>query len=545
MLITVQVVHLSVLYVVVFQMLGNLVVETVYPAAGLYHERDWLTSRNENRWRSLCDAWEISQTFRALMGEKVFMERFEGERFRETSEGEEFRELCEWEEFMEPCEWEDIMGEREWEEFREPSEGEEFRKLCEGQVFREARAWPVFAGSRPEGLCVEDGWGHGHVDIDMMLLFGCDLGVYVVAPGQQPPRRATLLYTPQQCPPAYTRLQVLHKDRLLRAIAECNTHRDNLSVSDPNVQKCVVSDEGGRLWLHSQHTLEVIQGKSAEAISGPAGQSADGLIDNVSSLVCSGPHPAMASYKERTRKHWPSPALLKDLMKQPMILVMVGPKDAQDSYLMFRVSWSALELILIASLGLWLKQGYVCFKYTVKSLLKSLRPKDSAREGRSQVGSYHLKTVFLRHLEEHPPQQEGSPFQLMLDLCQDLQHYLLMGCLPHYFLPECDLLRTVGEEERQYALQAVGQVIADPLVVILNSTSEPEEIYGPDHSPDDLIHCFRDLSSLPSCPERFERLQRRLRHLDNHREGLHRRELERAEGEVSGRPGLVRLADYL
>ena len=421
---------------------------------------------------------------------------------------------------------------------------EGLRLLGEGEWFRWARGRVLWAGSRPEGLCVDEHWGHGEADRDIMVLIGDDLGVYVLPPRQQPPEDATLVYTPHQCPPAYTRLQVLHKDRLLRAIVR---DRSYLSVSAPEVQQCVVS-EGGRLWLHSRHTLEAMQSSHIEAISGPAGQRGGGLYEDVTSLVCSGPHPAMASYKERTRKHWPSPALLDALMQQPMILVMVGPKDAQDSYLMFRVSWSALELILISSLGLWLKQGYVCFKYTVKSVLRALRPKDSAREGRSQVGSYHLKTVFLRHLEEHPPQQEGSPFQLMLDLCQDLQHYLLMGCLPHYFLPECDLLRMVGEEEKQYALQAVGQVIADPIVAILNSPSEPQHIYGPYHSPDDLIRCFREVSSPPSCPERRECLRLLLRRLDDHREGLHREQLGRDESSghrVSGRPGLVRLADYL
>ena len=417
------------------------------------------------------------------------------------------------------------------------------RELSDGESFRGVDGGALSAGSLAEGVTLEDRWGHGRADRDIMWLCGCDLGVYVLSPGQQPPDDATLVYTPQQCPPAYTRLQVLRKDRLVGAIVRCSD-RSNLPSSAPEVQQCVLI-EGGRLWLHSRHTLEVMQGRYTEAISGPAGLSDEGLIEEVFSLVCSGPHPAMASYKERPRKHWPSPALLDAIMQQPMILVMVGPKDAQDSYLMFRISWSPLEIMLISSLDLWLKQGYVCFKYTVKSVLRALRPNDSAREGRSQIGSYHLKTVFLRHLEEHPPQQEGSPFQLMLDLCQDLQHYLLMGCLPHYFLPECDLLRAMGEEERQYALQAVGQVIADLLKAILLSPSELNDIYG-GHSPDDLIRCFREVSSLPSCPERRERLQQLLRRLDDHREGLHREQLK-SDGSlgVSGRPGLARLADYL
>ena len=414
------------------------------------------------------------------------------------------------------------------------------KELGEGVSFHKVYSERFIAGSQAEGLAIK-GWGHGVADKDIMYLCGGDLAVHVLPLGQQPPEDATLVYTPDGCPPAYCRLQVLHRDRLLRAIIRISPRFR--SVSAPEVQQCVFS-EGGRLWLHSRHTLEAIQGSDTEAISGPAGQWPGGLYEYVDCLVCSGPHPAMASYKERTRKHWPSPALLDALMQQPMLLVMVGPKDAQDSYLMFRVSWSPLEITLISSLALWLKQGYVCFKYTVKSVLNSLRPKDSVGDGRSRVGSFHLKTVFLRHLEEHPPQQEGSPFQLMLDLCQDLQHYLLIGCLPHYFFPECDLLRTVVEEERQCALQAVGKVIADPLLTIIYSPSKPGVIYG-DQSPDDLIRFFADVSSQPSCPERRQGLQRLLCRLDDHREGLHRGQLEEDEGRVSGRPGLVKLTDYL
>ena len=421
---------------------------------------------------------------------------------------------------------------------------ERLTELSEGESFHWVNGGGLTAGSRAEGLAVEVNWGHGIVDVDTMLPCGGDLAVHILSPGQQPPKEATLVYTPHKCPPAYSCLQVLHQDRLMKAIFE-RIRRPYQSVSAHRIQKCVFS-EGGRLWLHSRHLLEVMQTSHTEAVSGPAGQLAGGLLENVYSLVCSGPHPAMVSYEKRAReKHWPSPALLGTLMKQPMLLVMVGPKDTQDSYLMFRVSWSNLELLLISTLATWLKQGYVCFKYTVKAFLKSPRPDDSSRDGRSRVGSYHLKTVFLRHLEEHPPQQEGSPFQLMLDLCQALRHYLLMECLPHYFLPECDLLQTVGNEERQDALQAVHRVIADPLVAILLSPSHPEIIYG-DQSPYDLIRWFRDVPSLQSCPERRRDLQWLFCYLDNHREGLHQRQLEKdGRNEISERPGLVRLADYL
>ena len=63
----------------------------------------------------------------------------------------------------------------------------------------------------------------------------------------------------------------------------------------------------------------------------------------------------------------------------------------------------------------------------------------------------------------------------MLDLWQDLQHYLMMGCLSPYILPECNLLWMMGAEEKQYAFKALGEVTANPLVAILNSPSEPKD----------------------------------------------------------------------
>ena len=251
----------------------------------------------------------------------------------------------------------------------------------------------------------------------------------------------------------------------------------------------------------------------------------------------------MATYMQRPRKYWPSSEQITSFLKQPILLVMLGPKGAQDSHLQFRVSWSHLEISLISTLPLWVKQGYVCFKYTIKSALASLRTRneDAITDGRSRVGSYHLKTVLLRYLEEHPPSQEGSPFQLMLDLCQDRQHYVVMGCLPYYFLPDCHLLCTVGFEERHYGLQTLRLAIEDPLVAILRCPSEPQDILG-NTSPDDLMCCFRVVSSRSSSSQGCKDLQRLLCTLGEHREGLHRKQLEK-DGHWRATGQLVRLAD--
>ena len=419
------------------------------------------------------------------------------------------------------------------------------RKLAEGAALQEADGggkWWLWAGSQPEGLAMERRWGHGRADEDIMWLYGGDLAVYV-PDGEQTPEAATLLYSPEGCPPAYSRLKVLNSDKLLAEIVRCS--RKIRSVDESGAQQCKVC-HSDKVWLHSRHLLEGLQSVFTMSISGPEGQRG-GLIESASTLVCSASHPAIKAYIERPRKHWPSPEQTESLLKQPTLLVMVGPKGTlQDSILQFRVSWSHLEIILITTLPTWVKQAYVCFKYTLKSILASLRPlhEEPNDDGRSQVGSYHLKTVFLRYLEEHPPKKEGSPFHLVLDLCQDLRQYLEVGFLPHYFLPDCDLFKTVETGERQYAIQAVERFIDDPVAAIIHSPSEPRVIYG-NYSAGDLIQCFRTMSSQSSSLESHENLQQLFCDLDKRREVRHHEQLDWNEGLLSERPGLVKLAACL
>ena len=168
----------------------------------------------------------------------------------------------------------------------------------------------------------------------------------------------------------------------------------------------------------------------------------------------------MASYKKQTRKHWPSEALLD---------TQYGAAHDTSKW----PSWIAIRakgVILISNLDLWLKQGYVCFKYTVQSVLRSLRSKDSAREGRSQVGSYYLKTPWGT-----PSSTWRHPIPANVGLVTGSPTLTDDGEPSPYFLPECNLLRMMGEEEKQYAFKALGEVTANPLVAILNSPSEPGE----------------------------------------------------------------------
>ena len=201
-------------------------------------------------------------------------------------------------------------------------------------------------------------------------------------------------------------------------------------------------------------------------------------------------------------------------------------------------------MLLISKLPKIIKQGIITAKYAFKHRAKIYRDDSAIGDGRSRVGSYHLKTTLLNHLEKESPSKINSAFHVMMSVFQDLYTYLTNGNLPHYFFPECNLLATVGYDERQIALQAIQDIISDPITTILQCPSEPTEIYG-DIYPYELVTAFHGVCNDPCCEQSWEDLVQLLFRLDLWRQRRYRFELEVDEGEVSGRPELIGLVDML
>ena len=412
--------------------------------------------------------------------------------------------------------------------------GVQLDRLPGCRAYKEASGWDwlLLAGSRAEGLAVEEGWGHPETDIDLMVLYGEELGVQVCQ-DQAASADINLVYYTIGCPSAYCRLAVQNAPRLQQAIAKVEAR---VSQSEPT--GCVFI-QGSQQWLHAGNLLRLMQGDS---ISGPAGQ--DGNWDVVPTLVCSSSHPQMAAYCRRYRNGWPTAEMLHSLMRLPMLLVLTGHKLSQDSHLQLRVSWSHCEYLLVANLPTRIKQGYVAFKYVFKHTLSTLGLPEYVANGRSRIGSYHLKTVLLRHLEIKPPDMERSPFRLMLDLMWDLHGYLTDDRLPNYFLAGCDLLETVGDQEKKTALHAVQDILKNPIAAILQSPTVPQKIYG-EVTPHDLVVAFNDVTFFESNQERHKSLKHLLHQLDEHRRACWEW-LQVFDGnEVVGRPQLLQLEEQL
>ena len=269
--------------------------------------------------------------------------------------------------------------------------------------------------------------------------------------------------------------------------------------------------------------------------------------DLVPSLVANAPHPGMEEYLKRPRGEWPPQQQLDEIKQLPMSFVLVGSKESENLDQQARNSWSSGEMLLISKLPNYIKQGFIAAKCTFKSTIKYYQTNETA-DGRSYVGSYHLKTTLLHHLEKTPPSQINSPFQFMIDVLHDLHMYLKMGTLPHYFLPKCNLLATVGHDERQIAYQTIHTILSDPVVSVLRCPLKWDELYGDDICPDDLVLAFCRVFARPSCERSRGDLLQLLSELDECRREFYDDQLDEDEDEdrrVFGRPELTGLVDML
>ena len=423
------------------------------------------------------------------------------------------------------CRVEDVM-------VRENEEA--MSELQSGKSYRDERfSGQLLSGSRPEGLAMDDHWGHDEADWDLMNLYGGMIGVNVPG-GQQSRGKACLDFRPEGCPAAYSKLLITDLRGLKRHFMIGNWIEESVYRS------------GDQCWLDTYRAVRGMK-YSDQTISGPAGQS--GTYDWVNTLVCNGPHPDMYQEFANRPRQWPPAALISDLLKLPMLLVLVGHKLSPEFRLQARVSWSHLELKLIQELPESVRQGYIACKYIFKRFLKAHRGQNEADEGRTSVSSYFIKTTFLHYLEKTPPSMITSPFQLFLDLLRELDEYLKVSKLPHYFLPQCNLLETVEEGELCLARQVIQEILFDPLNALLTSPTAPQEIYG-EVNPDYLVSAFSRVSSHPTSKQYRKDLSKLLARVDERRRQRYRKQREEDEDEdedfrVSGRAELISLVDTL
>ena len=437
------------------------------------------------------------------------------------------------------------------------------------------------SGSWAEGLAMQPFWGHKATDADCMMLHTGAWGVDVKGMEQRSSPYDSMIVCNPDCnttrleltslepPSAYCEVKLVGsvEDMVTRmGQTEVTSIRTNAweTVGCQRARECLIKNSIGDSYnLSSFETVRALRSGKAntEYISGPAWQLDGGWSDMVVALVCSRPLPAIKTFYTRKRfVEWPRKDTIEKMFKIRGLLVCASDKLStnEKQHLQFRYSFSCQEVMLANDMPCWVKQGYIAFKYTMKSVLK--REKQSSQQGKvDSFCSYHLKTILLWTLERETTWHVQCPFHFMMILLDELQTCLdsKPPTLSHYFIPAHNLLQNVGKEEIDMVRSVMADIQADPVLAILNSPQSPGTLYGAGAlvngrdlyknlgvgaSIDELLSGLRLLSSEKNIQTVWQLLVR----VDLYRYGFYRRQcISDNVGHVSHRPQPCSLADLL
>ena len=159
-----------------------------------------------------------------------------------------------------------------------------------------------------------------------------------------------------------------------------------------------------------------------------------GHIDLVPSIQCD-LWPVTAEEWKTRRRLWPQRSLINKIIEEGHHVVAKASPGG-DPNLEWRLSFSKAELTLAEHRTYVQKKCYYIFKTIFKEYL-----------GKSGViSTYYLKTIMMWAMEQNPPEywREDNIGQAVLGLLDDLRQALVTGNLPHYFIPQHNLLRHVS-----------------------------------------------------------------------------------------------------
>ncbi|XP_063436221.1 uncharacterized protein LOC134717655 [Mytilus trossulus] len=134
----------------------------------------------------------------------------------------------------------------------------------------------------------------------------------------------------------------------------------------------------------------------------------------------------------RYRQQWPPNPVIDKIKKSGCLLVPIGPKIGSDSNLLWRISFSNAEKLLVHSFNLTQLLCYGLLKVTLKSILNK-------NEGvKDLLCSYFLKTALFWVSEEVNLEMFQLPkLFICFSLCLDKLMLWVNNCYcPNFFIPE-------------------------------------------------------------------------------------------------------------
>ena len=159
---------------------------------------------------------------------------------------------------------------------------------------------------------------------------------------------------------------------------------------------------------------------------------------------------------------WPSKKQIKSIVKRGCHIVPKRHHMNKDPC-EFIISFSVTEKYVAHCLNINQKRVYILLKMLHKACL------NKAHLG---LTSYHIKTILFRLCEKVPQEnfKEENPLECLQWLLSDLECCLKIRNLPHYFIPECNLIDHISLSSVKCILGNIQKIRSSLPQILLEST---------------------------------------------------------------------------
>lgn len=213
-----------------------------------------------------------------------------------------------------------------------------------------------------------------------------------------------------------------------------------------------------------EHKSEISFSKHGPATTADVSDEINTLFstDHVICLPCP-VWPNQAKRWSKRKRIWPTKSLVQKIVREGCHIVGKGEIDSKDEKEQFCFSFSLCDKTLSKAMTLNQKRCYMLFKYIFKYCF------DKPQRG---LASFFCKTTYLWVCESTPESEwrEESVLDCIIVLVKRFKGYLKQGHLPHYYIPEFNLIGKMTQASKSACIADINLFLQSPWQTVLRLT---------------------------------------------------------------------------
>lgn len=173
--------------------------------------------------------------------------------------------------------------------------------------------------------------------------------------------------------------------------------------------------------------------------------------------------PIQAKAWSKRKRRWPSGGLVRNIVRKGCHIIGKGQKGCKDEKTQFMFSFSLCDQTLSKAMTLNQRRCYILFKYVFKFYLNSHQ---------RDLSSYFCKTTFLWLCEskQESDWSDAAVLDNLVELVRTFKEYLVSMFLPHFYIPEFNLIEGLPEFSKEKCTKVIDQFLQSPLKTTLQLT---------------------------------------------------------------------------